>query len=379
MQPVRVFSPELELLGEVDSYTSLRFVRRYYTAGEFELHIELDATNADQLQQLNLIMLGNDPRKAGIVLHRQLLLDKEGQETLMIKGITLDGVIGWRITIPPIGYGYDALTGNAETVMKHYVQVNAVSPIDARRVIPMLAIAPEQERGRRMHWQSRYKPLDDELAAIGAYAGLGWEVALDLEAKQWVFDVLEGRNLTEGQVERSGVVFSVDFDNIRGQQYVTSLIGHKNAGYVAGQGEMEERKVLEVGGGQEGLGRYETFIDARDIGTPNGDMPPTEAEVEAMLVVRGEQKLDEMAAVNAFEAQVMPSGSFVYGVNWDLGDIATVRNSKWGVTMNARITELAEVYEPNGFTLSATFGNSLPTLIDRLKRELGQVQQEVRR
>lgn len=379
MQPVRVFSPELELLGEVDSYTSLRYVRRYYTPGEFELHIGLDATNADQLQRLNLIMLVNDPRKAGIILHRQLSLDQEGRETLMIRGVTLSGVLGWRITIPPAGQGYDSLTANAETVMKHYVQANVVSPADARRIIPMFVVAADQERGRHMHWQSRYKALDDELAAIGAYAGLGWDVVLDLEARQWVFDVLEGRDLTEGQTERSGVVFSVDFDNIRGQQYVTSLVGHKTTGYVAGQGEMEERKVVEVGSDQEGLGRYEVFIDARDIGTPNGDVPPTETEVEQMLLARGEQKLGEMAAVNAFEAQVMPSGSFVYGEDWDLGDIVTVRNRKWGVTMDARITELAEVYEPNGFTLSATFGNSLPTLIDRIKRELGQIQQEVRR
>ena len=374
-----MLSPDLILLGEIDNYTSLRFVRRYYTAGEFELHIGLRTTNADALQELNLVMLGDNPHKTGIILHRELRLDGDGRETLLVRGPTLDGITGWRITVPPVGKGYDVVTATAETVMKHYARANGVNPADPRRIIPRLTIAPDQERGQKLYWQSRYKPLDDELAAIGAYTELGWIVALDLGAKQWVFDVLEGRDLTLGQAEHSPVVFSVDYDNIRGQQLIHSLIGHKTTGYVAAQGEMEERKVLEVGDSQEGLGRYEVFIDARDIGTPAGDTPPTEAEIEAILLARGEQKLGEMATIKVFEAQVMPSGSFVYEKDWDLGDVVTIRNRKWNVAMDARITELTEVYEPNGFTLSATFGNSLSSLIDRLKRELGQIQQEVRR
>ncbi|WP_430351923.1 hypothetical protein [Viridibacillus arvi] len=47
--------------------------------------------------------------------------------------------------------------------------------------------------------------------------------------------------------------------------------------------------------------------------------------------------------------------------------------------MDARITEVKEVYEPAGFQLEGTFGNNRPTLIKKIKQELGQISGEVRR
>ncbi|MGM7685289.1 hypothetical protein ACSVDA_24605 [Cytobacillus sp. Hm23] len=47
--------------------------------------------------------------------------------------------------------------------------------------------------------------------------------------------------------------------------------------------------------------------------------------------------------------------------------------------MDARITEVTEVYETGGFQLEATFGNAQPTLITKLKQELWQIDAEIKR
>lgn len=376
---IRVFSPDHAFLGEVDDYSSLRLERRYFSPGEFELHIALSSTNASTLQKRNVFMLGGNPNKVGYVLHREVALNEDGREVVVVKGPTLSGILRQRMTVPPVGQGYDTVSGvPAETAMKHYVSANAVLPVDVNRVIPQLVLAADQGRGQNITWQTRFKALDEELAEIGAFSGLGWHVVLDIPNQRWLFDVVQGRDLTVNQSELSQVVFSVDYDNVSGQRHIDSILSLHNVGYVGGQGEGAERVIVEAGE-DVGLERHEVFIDARDLASGDADPPLTEEQIEALLLDRGQQKLLEMAGINSFEASVMPSGSFIYGQDWDLGDIVTVRNRKWGLTMDARISEVTEVYEAGGMQVLVTFGNSIPTLLERLRQKLNLFDQEVRR
>ncbi|MDT2255699.1 hypothetical protein P7H25_08700 [Paenibacillus larvae] len=45
----------------------------------------------------------------------------------------------------------------------------------------------------------------------------------------------------------------------------------------------------------------------------------------------------------------------------DLGDVVTVLNRQWGLTMNTRITEAAEVYEPSQVRIDVTFATAFDT------------------
>lgn len=355
--PIRIIDSNFNLLGEIDNYESLQFTRRFYGVGEFELHININKNNTDVLQEDNLIILGTDTKKVGVIRHREIKVDEQGlaSEELLIRGYALKGVVNRRITVPPTGEGYDKIKDNAETIIKHYVHVNCVSPVDIKRKIPQLDIAPDLKKGTIISWQSRYKQLDTELEEISMYSELGWDIYLDFSNMKWIFEVIEGRNLTASQDILPPVIFSVDFDNIKGQNFVDSAISYRNAGYVGGQGEEEDRAVIQVGE-YEGLERIETFIDARDV------------EDITELPTRGEQKLAELNKVQSFESQIVDFGSFIYGQDWDLGDIVTVQNRKWGVTLDSRIVEVKEIYEVGGFQLEATFGNNVPTIIDKIKK-----------
>lgn len=353
MQPIRVLTPSFQFLGEIDDYESLQFIRRFRKPGEFELHINANKNLTDTLQEDNLIVLS--PRKVGVILHREL--NRENTEQLMIKGYTLQGILSRRITVPPAGQAYDKIKANAETALKHYVRQNAVESVDPNRIIPNLIIADDLQRGAIVDWQSRFKNLVDELESISFSAGLGWDVFLDLEQQKWVFEVYVPRNLTASQSELPPVIFSIDFDNIKNQTFTESSVNYKNYGYIGGQGEGEDRAVVEAGNAS-GLSRIETFIDARDI------------EDGENLAVRGQQKLQEMQKILSFESEILTYGPFVYEKDWDLGDIVTVQDKKWGITLDTPITEVKEIYEPSGFRLEATFGNTVPTLIERIKKTI---------
>jgi len=360
MMPLRIIDNKFNLLAEIDNYESLIFTRRYYKLGEFELHININKNNADMLQKDNIIIIGNNGHKAGIIRYREIKVDENGKqsEILIVKGSTLSSFMGRRITIPPEGQAYDQINSQAESVMKHYVTANCVAPTDIKRRIPELITGIDKGRGKIISYQSRLKQLDIELEAISLTSEVGWEIFLDLTNKKYVFDIIMGRNLTASQDILPPVIFSVDFDNIKSQHFVDSSINYKNKGYVGGQGEGENRSLIEVGDDVNGLDRIESFIDARDIN-----------ENES-LVQRGEQKLRENSEIATFESEILPNNSFKYGIDWDIGDIVTVLNRSWNVTLDSRITEVKEIYEAGGFRLEATFGNNIPTFIDKLKNTL---------
>ena len=366
LKPIRIIDRDFNLLGEIDDYESLIWTRRWHKPGEFELHININKQNTHTLQKEHIVLFGD---KAGIIRHREFNLDESGRggETLIIKGSSLSSLLGRRITIPPTGKAYDVINSNAESVMKHFVDVNCIEPIDISRKIPNLVIAPNLDRGIVLKYQSRLKQLDEELEKISIISGLGWDISIDIENKIYVFDVMEGKNLTSNQTVNNPVIFSVDFDNIKGQTYVDSDLNYRNQAYVGGQGEGVERTIVEVGEGLHGLDRHEVFIDARDI------------ENDLDLPARGQQKLLEMARLQSFESEILTKGTFEYKKDWDLGNMVTVVNPKWGITMETRIVEVKEIYESSGFKLEATFGDTIPTLIDKIKSEIQAISPELTR
>ena len=246
MKPIRIFSPQLEFLTEIDNYESLIFTRRWHKPGEFTMHINRHKQGTEYLQKGNIVMLS--PTKAGIIRHREIVLGPEGKgsEQITIIGHTLQGIAGQRIIVPPEGQSHDIKSGPAETVIKHYASNCMINPTNPARKIPLVIMATDQGRGPSISWQSRYKNLAEELEKISLLTGLGWNVYLDLQTMQWVFEVYEGRNLTAGQDENPPVIFSPDFDNIETQKYVESDIDRKSLAYVGGQGEGVDRTIVTV-------------------------------------------------------------------------------------------------------------------------------------
>lgn len=362
MKPIRIIDKDFNLLAEIDDYESLFFVRKFHIYGEFELRMNRHKNNTDKLQKGNIIFL--DKRKAGIIKHREIAFDEGGKasESWIVKGYTLEHIFTQRITKPPAGVIYDEINSNAETVIKHYVENNVTNPLDLNRKIDVAELAINQNRGKSIDWKSRYKNLAEELEKISINSGIGLKMELDISNLKLIFDVYEGRDLTVSQSTNPPVIFSYDYDNVKTQHYIDSDIGYKNYGYIGGKGEGTERTIVEVGN-ITGIDRIETFIDARDSDTN--------------LQQRGEQKLDEFQTVRTLEGKVLTYGPFIYEKDWDLGDIVTIQNKDWGVTMDARIIEVKEIYESSNIGLEVTFGNKVPTLIDKINQQFSQMSNEI--
>ncbi|MFJ8266813.1 siphovirus ReqiPepy6 Gp37-like family protein [Peribacillus asahii] len=394
MVPLRIIDTDFNLLDEITRYESLQITRSWHGIGTIELKINRYIRGANQLLKDRIIFPHNQLHKAYVILHREVDLDEKGKvtENWNIKALSLKSWLARRITLPPGNTAYDNKQGNAETVMKHYVNRNAVNPDNPTRIIPNLVIAPNQNRGDTVSWSSRFKNLDEELAKISLLSGLGWNISLDVENKKFVFDVSEGKSLVYTQAEHPPVIFSPEFNSLKDMSYTESSLNYKNMAYIAGQGEGIERRVVSMGT-ETGLDRYELFVDARDVeemtdtettdaegNTITEQIPRPEADIIADLINRGDQKLNEHSAEVYLEGQILTKSPFKYEHDYDLGDITTLQNREWGITLDARITEIKEIYEVGkAMQIEATFGNDKPTLIKKIKQEFSQISSEVRK
>src|SRR5690606_32636727 len=266
MLPIRIMTRNFELLNEVDNYSSLQLIRSWHGIGSIELRINRYVRGANDLQRGRIIFPHNQLHKAYVIRHREIELDENGKasENWIIRALPLKSWIAQRITYPPQHKAYDNKSDNAESVILHYVNNNAINPTDSKRKIENLVLADNENRGNTISWQSRFKNLAEEIAEISLLSGLGWNIDIDLDNQQFVFKVLEGRNLSVNQSTLPPAIFSPELGTLKELSYVESDLNYMNYAIVAGQGEGVDRRVIEVGN-SEGYERYELFVDARDI------------------------------------------------------------------------------------------------------------------
>lgn len=149
--------------------------------------------------------------------------------------------------------------------------------------------------------------------------------------------------------------------------YRVKNIFYKNAVQWGTRKHMKERKRQPLKGirlrlalGEEnGTELREVFIDAKDVRQEE----LSDSEYEEVLLERGREKAADYVKIESIEAEV-EDANFIYKKDWDIGDLVTVRKKEWGITLNERVTEVQEVYEDGGMSITPTFGDAFPETLD---------------
>lgn len=72
------------------------------------------------------------------------------------------------------------------------------------------------------------------------------------------------------------------------------------------------------------------------------------------LLNRGYEKMAEFGSMTSFEGSVSSNVTFIYKEDYFLGDLVTVEN-EYGISKKARITEVVEVNDENGYSVEPKF------------------------
>ncbi len=348
----------LTLAGYADAYDYLSWTRRYRRPGAWKAQINRYLPAAKEFIPGRVVHFKrNGEDRLGLIETRQISVDTSGRpsEQWTVAGREIIGILGDRLCLHGVstGTGYDEQTGAAETVMRHYVDANAINPADLARIVPFLALAPTDDgRGGTTSQKARFDVLADLLESICAASGLGYRGRWSWDDRRLYFEVIEG-------VDRSGSVkLSPALGNctIKGYHESTNLA--PSVAVVAGQGEAAARVVVDVGTGDGliGLARRERFVDARDLAT------------EAELEQRGAEKLAEDGDTTTLEVEYIRTASYRYGEDFDLGDIVHVEYPDIAA-MDARIVAITEEYTREGERLTLTLGTEWPDLVSLLRTQ----------
>ncbi|WP_313758572.1 siphovirus ReqiPepy6 Gp37-like family protein [Tissierella sp.] len=357
-----IFDMELNFQGIIESFISFRWIRRYHKSGSFELHCNLTIDALQLLKIDNILWLKGDD-EAGYIVCRNIKQNSRGEEILVVKGSFLTSYLDRRINWYQITHD-----GLAIDFMKKIINDNAINPLNPNRKIPLLIFNSDATYKDKISYQNTYGNVLEQLENISRITNIGYRIRFDYVNKKLIFETYKGENRSINQSNDAPAVFSREFENILEQEYMESLDNYKNTVLVAGEGEGTGRKIVTIEEG-EGLDRYELFVDARDLQSEkeNGEKISEDKYIE-MLVNRGKTKLAELKKVESFDSKINLKSNLIYKEDFDLGDIVTVLNKKWGVIIDARITEIEEVYESNGFNVNIIFGNDAPGLIEKIKQ-----------
>lgn len=331
---IYVYTRDLELIGIIDFFSSLRWRRKYYEAGEFELHIPLNSQTKKYLKKDNLI-IRDDAIEVGII--ESFTINDAGDDgvEVIIYGRFLSSILDRRIIKSKINFSGKILLGERKIL-------NEMTPFSK------LLISEATLDSDSVVFQVSYKNVYEYLVTLAKISSIAHRISVDIPNKKMIYENYQGLDRTETQSINPRYEFSEDKSNIDVAGYTYSAKTEKNYVLVGGQGEDKNRIMVEVtSGNNEDFDLRETFVDAKSEN--QGDL--TLAQYKETLKTKGSEKLVE--STETLEVTVYADD---YKKLWDLGDIVNIKKESWGIVMKQRITEIEETIENNNQKIFATFG-----------------------
>ncbi len=361
---ILIFDRNLVFKGIVEGFISLRYVRKYYERGEFELHCGLTPEALILLKRENIIYIKGD-LEAAYIESINLKQDEEGKEIIVIKGYFLTGYLDRRIV-----WGTEIISDTAEKAMRQLVDHNCINPSNPSRKINNLVLGSLKGFIESVNYQVSYENVAEEVKSLSNISNLGHRIEFDAPNKKLIFKVYKGLDRSVSQSTNQRAIFSKEFENILAQEFTDSLNNYRNLALVGGIGEGSARK-LAIVGNAAGLDRFEVFADQRNLSNVDSNNNTlTEAAYNNLLIEKGNETLSTTKEILTFDSTINSNANLKYKTDFDLGDIVTCVSKRWNLVINARITEIEEIYEAQGQSINITFGNNVPTLIDKLKQKM---------
>ena len=339
---IYVYNRNLDLIGVIDFFSSLRWRRKYYEAGEFELHIPLNNETAKFLHKDNII-IRDDAVEVGIIESYTISDGGDSGVNVTIYGRFLSSILDRRIVKSKITHTGSCMAGERKIL-------NQMTPFTNLEVKETTLVSPN------VTFQCTYQNVYEYLVSLAKFSTIAHRISVDLEHKKYIYENYQGLDRTETQSVNPRYEFSEDNSNIENANYTYSAKTEKNYALIGGQGEDTNRILVDVtSGSYSDFDLREIFVDAKSDN--QGDM--TLNQYKDGLRTKGKENL--VIPTETLEVTVYATD---YKKAWDLGDIVNIRKESWGITLKQRITEIEETIESNNQKIFVRFGDSF---VDNMK------------
>lgn len=341
-----IADPSFTRLCAIDDYSSFIWTSRYYTAGDFDLAVNVSPLTLSVLRY-GFYVFRDDRDEVGIIEKLDVQRDSDGKELIIASGRFVTSILGRRIVAVQTQINNKAISEAVYTL----IDENIINPDIPARAISNFELDETFTTAKKITIQITGKNLLDSIQRICEPAGIGYKVTVENGA--FVFHLYEGTDRSYGQSVNPYIVFSDQYDNLFSSEYFENYSDMVTDVLVAGEGEGLDRKtVWATRDGLSGLERYEIYQDARNMSSNEGEIP--ELEYLAQLEAEGMESITSYTA--SFSGEV-DFNSVRFGVDVFLGDICTVENKRWGIFLNCRLVEVIESVDESGaYSITPTFG-----------------------
>lgn len=342
-----VYEKQFYKTAVIDNTTSIIWVTRFNSAGEFELYIPANNDLLSLFKNENVIITRDDTDRIMIVEKVALNTDDENGDYLTITGRSIESIIGRRI-VP----NQTNLMGTVENGIRTLLTNNIISPSNSMRRMSFFTLGTLNDWTETFEKQITGKNLLESIADICVTYNYGFKLTFDENHQNLIFDLYKGVDRSFDQSTNTHVVFSPDFENLGNTEYTTDRTTFYNWVYVAGEGEGTARKIGQAASIIEpGLSVYEKWVDARNVSSNNGEISTT--EYMQMLRQQANEEIELSKITQTFSGEILDFNAYTYGVDYNLGDKVSIKN-EYGITGNATVTEITEVEDETGYRLVPT-------------------------
>lgn len=367
---IYIMSPEnLDRLAVLNTYTAFNWERTWGESGSFTIWAPLTEENHEFLVEENLVWPDDQLRVGVIEAVREETDENTGLPKITVSGRLIESAYLSRRII----WGNALLDDQPVNVITSLVKGNAIAATEENRrlgdiIWGNITIASNVPTQAVIHYCNSYGNLWEEVKGICLNSGLNLEFRYyNSGSLVTIFGVISiGTNRT------SSVNLSTDLGFLTDSLYITDSTDFCNAALVAGEGEGADRITAVIIPSATKKDRRELYVDARDLqkNQASSEDPMSDAEYALVLMRRGQKKLLDYQKYQSYECSLQLTGEegYVFGKDYNLGDIITLTDNVLKVQLQARVKSHTISEDKDGRVDTLTFGTIIPTITSLVKR-----------
>lgn len=389
---LRIFNRELEPLGIVDETDTLIWQPSYWDKGDYgdmKILAPITDNNNELLVKGNIIIKHGETaeytdeqgqwHRAVQITYRHIAKDINGAEQIEVQGCFLKKWLSKRVIPKQM-----MLTGTNQSIINTIVKENYLEPENPERKFERFIMLPQSDLGgSSVEYAAAFGSYAEDEIYNRALAGkLGFDILVNKKERLYGFWLYKGKDLTAKNTQgNTPCIFSRDSDNVREQEYTESIESMKNTAYVEGAAdENDVQPQIEVWKGQSeaaGLDRDELFIEATDISRTTKDSEGKDTPIPfeqylQLMATKADGELEVYGEIINFVSTIDTSKNLQYKKDYNVGDLVTSQERRWGIQIDARITRISQTDKDEQESIEVTFGESLPKLIEKIKQKIGK-------
>lgn len=315
----------------IEGCESFIWTERYQVSGDFQIVIKSTPQSRSLLSVGTRIGLNASKYVMTIDTVNDATDDQTGARNITVTGKSLENMFNDRVAMPVISDTTTnpnwVVTGKPGDVIRYMVdQICVVCVLDEHDTIPFyrmgMLLPPGNlpEPSDTITITAQPDTLYNTITQIANTYGLGFRLIRNGDAGEIYFEVYMGNDVTSGQTILNPVIFDPNLDNLEGITQLTSSAVVKTVAYVYATNGSAVVYAVGADPNATGSDRRVLIVNSSNDGDA-GDA------LDAALQQEGLMALGAQTLVYSFDGELTPSVPYIYGVDYNLGDLVEERNS----------------------------------------------------